>query len=124
MATFIKKKVEDNDGADAEDLVQEALESLSRDWTVFWQYRFENDQSRRTKFCEIDFIVWNKSFGIFVLEVKGGMWKFEGGHSLALRNNQWEVDYPFEQRPQLAVFFFVFFGFSGGASRFRPFSSA
>ena len=97
MATFIKKKVEDNDGADAEDLVQEALKSLSQDWTVFWQYRFENDQSRRTKFCEIDFIVWNKSFGIFVLEVKGGMWKFEGGHSLALRKNQWEVDYPFEQ---------------------------
>jgi Nuclease-related domain/PhoH-like protein len=97
MATFIKRKLIHVDGPEAEDLVQEALEGLGKDWIVFWQYRFENLQSRRTRFCEIDFVVWNREYGVFVLEVKGGMWKFENGHSLALRDQQWLADFPFEQ---------------------------
>lgn len=97
MATFIKRKLFHVDSPDAEDLIQGALEGLSKDWFVYWQYRFENQDSRRTRFCEIDFVVWNREHGVFILEVKGGMWKFEGGHSLALRDQQWVADFPFEQ---------------------------
>ena len=46
MATFIKRKLFHVDSPDAEDLIQGALEGLSKDWFVYWQYRVENQEQR------------------------------------------------------------------------------
>ena len=101
MAKLYPNIVDDFHGSCGEFQIFESLKQLSDDWYIFhslnWQNRSKNG---KITWGEADFVIFNKTYGILVIEVKSGGISFESGkwYQTRIDNNETnEMKNPFNQ---------------------------
>ncbi|MGE7364878.1 nuclease-related domain-containing protein, partial [Staphylococcus cohnii] len=71
------ERKEDFNNSEAEKKLYEAFKNLSDDYYVFHSTNIPVKNGKRILDKEIDFIIFNPSYGILCIEVKGGLIKYE-----------------------------------------------
>ena len=101
MAKIYPNIVDDFHGSYGEFQIFESLKQLSDDWYIFhslnWKDRSKNG---RITWGEADFVIFNKMYGILVVEVKSGGISFKDGkwYQTRIDNNETnEMKNPFNQ---------------------------
>ena len=101
MAKIYPNIVDDFHGSYGEFQIFESLKQLSEDWYIFhslnWKDRSKNG---RITWGEADFVIFNKMYGILVVEVKSGGISFKEGkwYQTRIDNNEVnEMKNPFNQ---------------------------
>lgn len=78
-----------------EKIVFEALKPLSHKYDIFYSRRIKTQNSGKTDH-EIDFLIIDPNKAILIVEVKGGMLKYDGRNDQWLQNNNL-IDSPLSQ---------------------------
>mgnify|MGYP004502095031 CR=1 FL=1 len=93
MAKIYPEIEEDYHGSYGEFQIFESLKQLPNDWYIYhslnWKDRSKNG---RITWGEADFVIFNKSYGILVIEVKSGGISFKDGKWLQTRLDNFEVN--------------------------------
>lgn len=93
MAKIYPEIVEDYHGSYGEFQIFESLKQLPNDWYIYhslnWKDRSKNG---RITWGEADFVVFNKNYGILVVEVKSGGISFKDGKWLQTRLDNSEIN--------------------------------
>ncbi len=93
MAKIYPKIVEDYHGSYGEFQIFESLKQLPNDWYIYhslnWKDRSKNG---RITWGEADFVIFNKNYGILVVEVKSGGISFKDGKWLQTRLDNSEIN--------------------------------
>lgn len=93
MAKIYPEIVEDYHGSYGEFQIFESLKQLSNDWYIYhslnWKDRSKNG---RITWGEADFVIFNKNYGILVVEVKSGGISFKDGKWLQTRLDNSEIN--------------------------------
>lgn len=93
MAKIYPEIVEDYHGSYGEFQIFESLKQLPNDWYIYhslnWKDRSKNG---RITWGEADFVIFNKNYGILVVEVKSGGISFKDGKWLQTRLDNSEIN--------------------------------
>lgn len=93
MAKIYPEIVEDYHGSYGEFQIFESLKQLPNDWYIYhslnWKDRSKNG---RIIWGEADFVIFNKNYGILVVEVKSGGISFKDGKWLQTRLDNSEIN--------------------------------
>lgn len=93
MAKIYPEIIEDYHGSYGEFQIFESLKQLPNDWYIYhslnWKDRSKNG---RITWGEADFVIFNKNYGILVVEVKSGGISFKDGKWLQTRLDNSEIN--------------------------------
>lgn len=93
MAKIYPEIVEDYHGSYGEFQIFESLKQLPNDWYIYHSLNWKDrNKNGRITWGEADFVIFNKNYGILVVEVKSGGISFKEGKWLQTRLDNSEIN--------------------------------
>lgn len=93
MAKIYPEIVEDYHGSYGEFQIFESLKQLPNDWYIYHSLNWKDrNKNGRITWGEADFVIFNKNYGILVVEVKSGGISFKDGKWLQTRLDNSEIN--------------------------------
>lgn len=93
MAKIYPEIEEEYHGSFGEFQIFKSLKQLPNDWYIYHSLNWkERSKNGRITWGEADFVIFNKSYGILVVEVKSGGISFENGKWLQKRLDNFEIN--------------------------------